>query len=379
MKLHKFCSLASANAAIAAAVLASSTCISAAVLPPELNWSTASAEVQVQGLAVQLVDLDPNDGITPQITFAENMINFNLQDGFGLDDYLHETIYRQADAATPLANTDILLQNPAGGSLVRMSAANLYAGVGTSESILSQKAVEDPTDTLTGLGDLNFSTPTDWVHQSSSGVVVGARRMVGYGGSSDDLLTWIDSGHVKFNSGRATEMSSFKLTPNTAVVFSGVLSSRIRLDVSQWRTYDPQAMQAIVNAPGRIEVYAAMPNDGKTAWSSLSDARAAIEAQDVTVGVTVNRYNFDPALMYGEFVPSDIFGPDSNFVELEDSKAFGLTFTNRTLQFKDGYFSADMDPYLKISGMTAVPEPATYTLMGLGLLGVLCAGRRRKA
>jgi PEP-CTERM motif len=365
MNLHKFRSLASANTAIAAAVLASSTCISAAVLPPELNWSTASAEVDVQGLAFQLIDLDANDGITPQITFAEGYLLLDALSGFqATDSYLEATWYGQTDTNSPLSANDIQLQTTGGGSFSSISANSLYAGAGSSEALIDAHALRDST--------------TDWDYESSSSGQVGAKPLVGYNPNGSAALITTDNQHYELGTYDDGMPPSFTLTPNTAVVFSGVLSSKVRLDLTQLNTIDPQTVYGLVIAYGKIELFGTTSNDGNTAWSSFEDALVAVEGQQASTRVLIER-NHNPYGLYMAPLPEWVVGPETTFMEHQDSKAFELMFSNQTLQAKDGYLSANINAYIDIGGRTYVPEPATYALMGLGLLGVLGAVRRRQA
>lgn len=57
---------------------------------------------------------------------------------------------------------------------------------------------------------------------------------------------------------------------------------------------------------------------------------------------------------------------------------FSLTFTNATNDSKKGVYSLYVESFAAGDSTLNVPEPATYALMGLGLIGVSLVARRRQ-
>ena len=367
MKLHKIRSLvpANTNTAIAAALLASSTCISAAVLPSELSWNTTSAEIDVQGLAIQLIDLNTNDGISPQIFFSDDNLSLSATNVYS-NIAAYESVLRPANTSLPLSGSDIRVASQDGSALSGVFVDGMYAGAGSSEALILQNAQIAP-----GLDFSGLEFPTDWRLVSGSNTGNSAMRLSGSGGK----LLRTDNDGYQLNS--SPSAAGFTLTPNTAVVFSGTLSSRVRMDLSQQSTFDPQTMQAAALAYGSVELFSETANDGNTAWSSVLDALAAVEGQQADVYADIRRYNFDPAAMWGVQLPG-FAGPETLQLEMEDTKPFALTFTNDTWQAKGGVFAVNVQSSSIIEGMLPVPEPTTYALMALGLLGVAGAVRGRK-
>lgn len=361
---------------LATLMLVGAASVNAAVLPAAQNWSTTSAEVDVQGLAFQLIDLDVNDGITPQIMFADDRLAISVY-GTTNDDYFYQSVLRPANDAFPVSSSDISLVNPDGGSVASMSATGLYAGTGYSEALMTQNALVEPGSDHFSYTGTGFGTPTDWRANSLAYSNNSAQRMFGpYDGAG--MLITSDNSNYRLS----TNLSDpgFTVTPNTAVVFSGTLSSRSRIDLSQLSTYDPQTTQALARAVGSVELYSATPNDGRTSWSSYQEALAAVDGQSASVGTDIRRFNYDPALIWGGlYSPPGLVGPETTYVEQADSRPFALTFTNDTLVSKGGFFAVNLQTESIVAGLLPVPEPSTYALMALGLLGVVGAVRGRKA
>ncbi|WUR11848.1 PEP-CTERM sorting domain-containing protein [[Empedobacter] haloabium] len=66
---------------------------------------------------------------------------------------------------------------------------------------------------------------------------------------------------------------------------------------------------------------------------------------------------------------------DGSFVNINESQAFALSFANTTDYAKD--ITVKFQAYAQ-GGVILVPEPSSYMMMGLGLLGLLGHARLRR-
>jgi PEP-CTERM motif len=364
--------------ALVATMLTGGACVNAAVLSTPQNWSVVSAEGSLQGLSVQLIDLDPNDGITPQIVFAEEEM-FTAE--YGDKSFVQSSI-RPAGTSFPLSISDQGMTHPDGRSAASMSASGLYAGAGSSAEMISQNAQFAPGAIYRG-----FRPVQDWRAGSDAFASNHSKELIATGiGSRNEDAVLVESEYNSWTYQIKPSVSGpgFTVTPNTSVVFSGTISSRVGFDLSQLSIFDPQTTMAQARARVSVEVFSDTPNDGKTTWSgsylnAVQEIYASFDAQRADVSLELQRL-IDPSL-----VMANGYRPPAGFVgteltqEIESINPFALTFINNSQQTKGGFFSVNALSSVEITGMMPVPEPATYALMGLGLLGVLCAVSRRKA
>lgn len=338
----------------------------AVVLPAAHAWSNVSAEVGVQGLAIQLIDLDANDGITPQIMFADNAMNMVV---YGPTSGYDQSVLHPANDALPIPSADMALVHPNGSSVASLSPSVLYAGTGYSEVLMTQNAIAEPYGNY-WYPNTGFGEPNNWRSNAGARLYDNAQRLVGtYDGQGVLFFTGDD-----YRLSSSPSAPGFTVTPNTAVVFSGTLFSRARIDFSQLATYDPQNTQAIVQTKGSIALYNATPIDEKTSWTSFQEVQAAFENQWVSVDSDVRRFNYEPSLSMENRV-----GPETMLIEREENKSFEFTFTNTTVLPKGGFLSVYLQSESVVGGLLPVPEPSVYALMTLGLLGVAGAVRSRQA
>lgn len=182
--------------AIATAACAAATLLASA---PTLA-STVNASTVMSNIAIQLVDLDPNDGIAPSITFLNGLnwsmgtLAINTLTGIGHTDTQHgpvglmsvasSAVDTPGTSATALTWGDPMLN---GGSLAGITQADRYGNANANSAIFSSLVLSANTQmTLSGHVVFNGSTTT------------GGEEAMGYYGLTLQALT--DAGYQYENS-----------------------------------------------------------------------------------------------------------------------------------------------------------------------------------
>lgn len=293
----------------------------------------ASGSASVTGLSYHLVDLDPNDGIAPSIIFNDSYVGIAAVTGTGTSQQL-----------TPVSEW---VRTP--GDLFTSAPAALVSSSGNATGSYNSNSAAIST-TLTG-ANLN-AMPTDLGEYgyvktltAGSGMLYGKDEYPDYPG----VL-------VPMNPGQ----SAFTLSANTALVIDGQWHVNAGLDLTQL-------------APGAF-----LNSVQANAWS-------AYFVNHVAAGVALKLDNDqDGVFAYNSIALSQSL----------DGNGLGELIIQRESDQNDAPFSVQIDNASSASanGMlilgavadytvsVAVPEPGTWALMGLGLMGVLVtAGKRRRA
>lgn len=340
------------------AMLTAGACLS--VLPAHAaviaeQFQDMSAEARVMDLAYTLVDLNPDDGITPQISFRAGLTLAG--DGTGSPETYNEMSMSQASVSfvgytsessrLPQAQqaafmpTDSLFVTGADGrAFAELSSAGYRSSV-----LMDRSYLENQMQDAYALGDAQGSL----LRAADSSV---SRVAV-------DLPVETDrtSFAVSIVPELVQAMPYFELTPNTQVIFSGQLQAVAGLQGD----FIPAGNTVVYGqAIASVSVHRRLPADGQTQWAQLEDSVQAFERQSQSLLASMNR-------------SADGQGQESL------SSAFTLTFTNASEAMLEGVLNARTSASLTFVGdLATVPEPSTYALMGLGVLGVLGAARRRQ-
>ena len=341
--------------------------------------AVVSASASVTGLTFQLIDLNPYDNETPWMSFTEmpSISSAVYGQGATLFQLMPEwsgesaccntypyTQYQVANATDdPITSTSLL----AGGALTAAStdgtsSASAFAselGVAfTAQAALTEAdilAYQEPVRSDVNTWDLEYGKAwrVETGAYSSSGGSGGHVPIDQKYDAETGTMTYT------FNSSFLERASFFTVSAQTEVVITGVLTATTFVDPTQMGVLDPASTILAPMASAEIGLFAKRPLDGQTQWTSYEALASAVQVDRVLLQATLN-----PQLAIYELPSAATQDFVTRFRNTSDAQADVVM---------NVYASAGM---VAAGGVGAIPEPSTWALMGLGLLGVAAARQR---
>jgi hypothetical protein len=287
------------------------------------NSTLVSVQASISGFSYKLIDLDTNDGIDPSISFNTSGI-VRIIPNYSYDQY--EIYTNTISPNTPITQTDP-------SATATASSDGWKASASLDQSTL-----------------LNGFDPSSKTFQSFS------------------YSIYSESGVASTN---YELFNGITLGANTAIVITGVGSISGSLDSDKLNSI-LNNIDGVQNSYSSLSMYAAL-NVSLTATSAESGSIIINNNSSST-------FDMSPAWDAGN--------------QYDATRAFLVSYSNYSQSAVDLGFSAGVgvstyasawidlsDPSTlpPVISPPAIPEPSTYALMGLGLVGITLASRRRRA
>lgn len=337
----------------------------------------------ITGVRVTLIDLDPNDGVTPSIRFFNpswlwrDRLNRGYLEATGAypanDAPAESGVYVFPDASgfdRPglLPAVPLSIRSPDGAGITSVTANTLGSSARlTNEDIAQHQGLMSPAP-----GQL---LPVDWQASAAASADSGGAN---FRNDMINLGDWRDEAGRPVNKlvslGDRTDMANFEISPMTKLVLSGVFNLKGAVNPALLAGVDPDTMWLSAYGFGHASVSRIDPNSWRKndpsapTFCELCDMEGAMQYQQADAALWLDNRTLgywgragDPLVLQGDM-----------------SDPFELNFSNDEKEPLKGAMNLREHIYLDARGLS-VPEPSTYALMGLGLIGISLVARRRQA
>lgn len=362
----------------------------------------ASASASLSGLRYRLIDLDLNDGITPTLSVGGNLIATgftSVKDEF--DQVLPNPLDTERSLSAPWFSGGTLsfASNVPGANATLGSTLTTSTRV-TSEALLANTLTRIDTQTYESIG--YDPLRNDGILRTTSNTYTYTSDFISL--QQDATVTRAlpqETVTDEFGNTSSYDLPNLTLSANTLLVLEGTLSVSSRADSEAFASFfnSTFASQPGASSPygsGSIGAIAGLRIDPTTTSGFLPGGSVFDQNPGVYQSLSNNLiYDFNQVSQ--NFGP--VLGPQGDST---DSQIVALTFANVGNTEMQAYLDlfVQASTYLTaersvsntqttygdpvpdtpvLPPIPGIPEPSTYALMGLGLVGIVMARRRQRA
>jgi len=378
--------------------LALAAALSLAAAAAQAQTPYLSASVKLSNLNFQLIDLNPNDGIAPSLIFLKSA----KLEMAPFESHFMGMAYEATNTVVPLGGL-----TGSGSPLLDFNAQASNLSVATTANSLSMQSAFKASD----LRDLPGLAGTETYDEGAQLATYSYLEQRNGEGNRGSLKLFGNT----YPDGSLTDGYSAKLSANTALIITGQAAADVHMD----RTMLDAAYQQMVTRYGdpgigyiegdsfalaSVSLSLTSSTDQVSAVSGLNNLVDSssnssvsliswVEAKALKTGIEV----FDPSTNFTNL--------DANTHDLNKQQTFSLVSVNETgldaslslnlqaqantfqyvthaaaqVTYTDNpnYQPPELPPLpMPDPSIPSIPEPSTYALMGLGLVGIVVTRRR---
>lgn len=302
----------------------------------------SSSTVTLSNLRFELVDINPNDGITPSVSF-------DLTGQLSVTDVSGTTSTSYSNALLPLTPTTLV-------------SSNGHSSITTTADSVTLKSFTTLQDALSASSGF---TTTPGYNDGNTGSNNSANLSVSNPQSIAGNLTGMNFGQFTLSAntilritGTATSSSTLDATPLLAALPGNAQNPAVW--INKYPNY-----QAATLALGKLTV--AQNGDASSITGLQGSAATLAYPPSLSVSQTSTAASYTQSQAF-----------DLVFTNLGDTSTVGdvLWTLGASEQLSTGWSYLLPDVIVPPPDVPGIPEPSTYALMGLGLVGIALTRRR---